>query len=238
MDRAIVHHRRGFTLLELLVVIAIIAVLAGLLMPAAASARRAGQRVTCLSNVRQLGLAMIAYANDNGRFPRPGQQFVPNDADWIYCQPGRDLKQSVILRYISDDLDGAVYRCPVDDVSTHQRYAPSMSAAIKYPFSYSVNAQICKQVSEGPTRRPNQIRRPAQVILVIDESSETVDDGCWAHQGTYGSGANVLSARHDRNVESSTDFEVGVGVVCFADAHAAVVRRGESFSPAFYDPGR
>jgi len=57
---------RAFTLTELLVVIAIIAVLAALLLPALASARVAGQRAACLSNLHQIGLAVRAYANDNG----------------------------------------------------------------------------------------------------------------------------------------------------------------------------
>jgi len=57
---------RAFTLTELLVVITIIAVLAALLLPALASARAAGQRAACLSNLHQIGLAARAYASDNG----------------------------------------------------------------------------------------------------------------------------------------------------------------------------
>ncbi len=61
---------RAFTLTELLVVIAIIAMLAALLFPALASARAAGRRAACLSNLHQIGLAVRAYASDNeGRIP-------------------------------------------------------------------------------------------------------------------------------------------------------------------------
>ncbi len=57
--------RKGFTLIELLVVIAIIAILMAVLMPALNRAREQGKRASCLSNLKQLTLAWVAYAGDN-----------------------------------------------------------------------------------------------------------------------------------------------------------------------------
>src|SRR5262245_36617632 len=60
----------GFTLVELLVVIAIIALLAALLLPALASAKDSGRKAACISNLRQIGIALHVYAHENeGRIP-------------------------------------------------------------------------------------------------------------------------------------------------------------------------
>jgi prepilin-type N-terminal cleavage/methylation domain-containing protein/prepilin-type processing-associated H-X9-DG protein len=88
-------NRSGFTLVELLVVIAIIGVLAGLLLPAVSSAREASRRLACVSNIRQLGLAMAQYEAAFKLLPA----FTQRDADY-----------SIQARLLSMLDEGPLYR--------------------------------------------------------------------------------------------------------------------------------
>ena len=65
--------RTGFTLAEILVVVVIIAVLAGVLIPVIANSLKAGKRATCLTNLHQIGAALIMYRQDNNAYPEPGK---------------------------------------------------------------------------------------------------------------------------------------------------------------------
>src|SRR5450631_1706865 len=77
----------GFTLIELLVVIAIISILAAILFPVFASAREKARQISCISNLRQLGLAVMQYTQDYDEFI-PGAAASPSSANieggWVF----------------------------------------------------------------------------------------------------------------------------------------------------------
>lgn len=133
--------RRAFTLVELLVVIAIIGVLVGLLVPAVQAAREASRSAQCKSNLRQIGLAMTQYLDqqgDRGKFPIAAR--APKTANQFNL-PG--INQ--VLAPFSENSIG-LWRCPSDiyeptetelashpELARHETYFDKEGLSYDYP---------------------------------------------------------------------------------------------------------
>jgi prepilin-type N-terminal cleavage/methylation domain-containing protein/prepilin-type processing-associated H-X9-DG protein len=132
MDSVTSHRRqRAFTLVELLVVIGIIALLIALLMPALSKARRNARDVACQSNLRQIGLALNAYAADNkGSLPPGYVTFVDNDSNpnnnddafWAHYVNWYVTKAELTRQTLSAKTISKVFICPSGVVSGKDNY--------------------------------------------------------------------------------------------------------------------
>jgi prepilin-type N-terminal cleavage/methylation domain-containing protein/prepilin-type processing-associated H-X9-DG protein len=108
--------RRGFTLIELLVVIAIIAILAAMLLPALARAKRQAQRASCLSNLKQIGVAFALYLDKyEDRFAdrRDLKSSLPGGyRPWTSWPPSDPRAGWAALVLKDDGANEAVWACP------------------------------------------------------------------------------------------------------------------------------
>src|SRR4051812_40905338 len=105
--------KRAFTLIELLVVIAIIAILAAILFPVFARAREAARKTACLSNLKQIGTAVLMYAQDYDETLCPV-------ASGVCGQPSARGWADLIYPYVRNDK---VFDCPTAQV--HMRMNPA-----------------------------------------------------------------------------------------------------------------
>jgi prepilin-type processing-associated H-X9-DG protein len=216
----------GFTLVELLVTIGTIALLISLLFPTLSRAREATNQVKCLSNIRQIGMAMFMYTSDNGGyFPAASRADRQEQNDYIFWQQPsiywnstlfsvalgnpRSLDNGALVRYMGKRFDAKVWTCPSDDPASHLAlYTLVPGAYPRYPYSYSMNYLLDSTYNSiGPTAwmggvvKISKVRHSCSTIMIVEEAASTINDGTWAMisspDTTPMPGPDFLAVRHD-----------------------------------------
>ena len=197
--------RGAFTLIELLVVIAIILILAALILPLANSAVRQARGAQCVSNVGQIGKAMMSYLKDN-KFRFPLYQRDTTEAD----HEKRKDWTSVTLPYVPNR---EIFMCPSRQPVHMGTSAGDKERGITFPINYGLCYTIHGKLYTS-------FDSPSQLGYVADAGH----DRFYNNEGTWGLPQVRSCAVHSERA----------GVV-FADAHAELVKKEdvtpEMFTP-------
>jgi prepilin-type N-terminal cleavage/methylation domain-containing protein/prepilin-type processing-associated H-X9-DG protein len=151
---------RAFTLVELLVVIAIIGILLGLLFPAVQAARESARKSQCMSNLRQVGIALDQYVDrqgSRGKYPDAAQTpTVTPDVPPLY---------KVIANYVEDNQQ--LFRCPSDkfvtDVSEYETYFDQEGLSYEYQRGRAAK----KTRDQIRTRRGEE--RSSTIVWIVND---------------------------------------------------------------------
>lgn len=164
---------RSLTLIEVLVVITIISILIALLMPSLRSAKDQANTVICMSNLRQIGLAMNMYGVDSGRYPWGYEWGIPTD--WTYTLNPYFQKLGGITYWASVNSRSDVIQCPsralkptniVNCYGAHEKLFGGT-----YPGSPYTNTAIY------PRRFPWRERLSDTFMLADADQQSTLDGG-------------------------------------------------------------
>jgi len=218
--------REGFTLIELLTVVATIAVLAALLFPILNKAKHKARRTTCVSNLRQLGIAWMLYADDNQGF-LPESYPVNNPEVWVQgdmTNPNEAANAELIRRgkLFQYNQSVPIYHCPNDPGVTinGKQYATLRS--------YSMN---CFMGARDPRlghipstavdyvlfyAKDSDIPSPAQKWVLVEEDERSINDGFFVTDPT----ARVWIDFPTTSIQRHN----GTYILNFADGHSSVWR--------------